>query len=101
MDKVYGYTTCYSKLAISVSLSIHFIATILSAIAIFNTTHFGNNFLTIMKKYHYEQNAKSMVDNIQWALQCCGSNNYKDWFEFDWMGNKIAKSKKYRYTQII
>lgn len=94
MDKVYGYTLCYSKLAIGVSLSIHLTGALLSAMAIFNTANLGNEYLLIMKKYHSEQSAKSMVDNIQWALQCCGSNNYKDWFTFDWAGSKLIASQR-------
>lgn len=96
MDRVYGYTLCYSKLAIGVSLATHLAGTLLSVVGILNAAHIGNEFLQVMKKYDTEQSSKSMVDNIQWALQCCGSKNYNDWFMFDWEGHRSHTKQKYR-----
>lgn len=93
MDKVYGYTLCYSKLAIGVSLCIHLAGALLSAVAIFSTTNLDDQFISVMRKYHNQLSSKSMVDNIQWALQCCGSNNYRDWFLFDWTGSQLRRRR--------
>ncbi|KAI5641102.1 tetraspanin family domain-containing protein [Phthorimaea operculella] len=46
---------------------------------------------------------KRFIDNIQWALKCCGLNSYKDWFtiewydksrDYDWATSQGIRSKK-------
>ncbi|KAJ2950568.1 hypothetical protein O0L34_g8814 [Tuta absoluta] len=37
---------------------------------------------------------KRFIDNIQWALMCCGLHSYKDWFTIDW----YDKSRDYDWS---
>ncbi|XP_020376018.1 RDS/peripherin-like protein xRDS35 [Rhincodon typus] len=32
---------------------------------------------------------KRTIDHIQMEFQCCGNNNYKDWFEVQWISNRF------------
>lgn len=40
--------------------------------------------MKLMHKYHCTPYAKELVDNIQFALQCCGARKYRDWYKLDW-----------------
>uniref|UniRef100_UPI00398F8474 peripherin-2-like n=1 Tax=Pristiophorus japonicus TaxID=55135 RepID=UPI00398F8474 len=31
---------------------------------------------------------KKTIDHIQMEFQCCGNNNYRDWFEVQWISNR-------------
>ncbi|XP_028040708.1 RDS/peripherin-like protein xRDS35 [Bombyx mandarina] len=37
-----------------------------------------------MRNYRRGPRNKHFIDNLQWFLDCCGLNSYKDWFSLDW-----------------
>lgn len=84
MDRIYGYSLCYQKLVISVALVLHIAAAFLSVFTIYYRDNIDEDFLGAMKKYRIDPTSKAIVDNVQYALQCCGANNYKNWFDIEW-----------------
>lgn len=90
MDRIYGYTLCYQRLAISVSGTLHLIAVTLTVSALAISTNLRKDFKILMMNYHTKTSSKSLVDNIQFVLQCCGGHNYEDWFAIDWVGYDLG-----------
>lgn len=84
MDRIYGYSLCYQKLVVSVALVLHLAAAFLSVFTIYYRDNIDEDFFDAMKKYSTNPTSKAVVDNVQYALQCCGVHSYKDWFETDW-----------------
>lgn len=90
MDRIYGYTMCYQRLAVCVSGGVHFCALLLSIIALAVSTNLGTEFYKLVKDYHTKQSTKSLVDNVQYILQCCGAYSYEDWFKFNWRNSPLV-----------
>lgn len=98
MSRIYGYTIWYQRMAIGVCGSLHFTATIMALTAMSSGLDFKKEFKTLISEYHSKVHSKSLVDNIQWNLQCCGACKYSDWFTVDWeglnFGNTLVKNTK-------
>ncbi|KAI4471098.1 tetraspanin family [Holotrichia oblita] len=80
----YGYTKWYQVIAIIVCASLHVVADIIALISVLVPRQWNDEFLNKMREYKVKKSSKSVVDNIQWALQCCGSVSYKDWYTVKW-----------------
>lgn len=91
MDRIYGYSLCYQKLVVSVALFLHLAAALLSIFTIYYRDNIDEDLFDAIKKYSTNPNSKAVVDNVQYALQCCGAHSYKDWFEIEWK-NAPAKN---------
>lgn len=84
VDRVFGYTVCYQRLAVLVCVALHFSSTIITLIAALTTKCLNKRMFKLMRKYHCQKYAKELVDNIQLSLQCCGARRYRDWYKIDW-----------------
>ncbi|XP_022900284.1 uncharacterized protein [Onthophagus taurus] len=91
----YGYTKWYQVLAICVCAILHFAAAIFTAIGLLVPRKWEEEFFQKMVLYNEKNCAKSLVDNIQWALQCCGAQSYKDWNLVPW--KKISDTRISRH----
>lgn len=98
MERVFGYSLCYIKLAIGVSLIMHCTAAFFTTLAIVTATNMSSEFMRLMRNYHNKQTSKGMVDDIQWTLQCCGSIGYEDWFRLNWAGHQLKMSLHGKYV---
>lgn len=84
MEKTYGYTICYQKLAMSVSLFTHVLVALLAIGGIMRGRNYSTDFLKLMKCYGNKHSSKSLVDEVQIMFQCCGSQGFNDWFLVHW-----------------
>ncbi|KAL1494576.1 hypothetical protein ABEB36_010152 [Hypothenemus hampei] len=46
-----------------------------------------------MKTYLSDLESKELVDKIQYQLECCGFNSYKDWYNIEWLNSNIVNIK--------
>lgn len=92
MGVIYGYSISYQKLALGISIAVHAIATLLPIIFLILSSHsaIAKHFLKAMSNYR-TQPTKAAIDNVQWALQCCGSGSYSDWFRHEWRPPEMKK----------
>ncbi|KAF5294932.1 hypothetical protein FQR65_LT10644 [Abscondita terminalis] len=79
MDRIYGYTLCYQRLTVSIAAMLHCIAILLAFYALLQTVKLGSTFKKLMKTYEIKTSSKVLVDNIQFAFDCCGGYSYADW----------------------
>lgn len=84
MEKVYGYTICYQKLAMTVSLLTHVLVALLAIGGVMGGRKYSTDFLKLMKCYSNKQSSKALVDEVQLMFQCCGSEGFNDWFRVHW-----------------
>lgn len=84
MEKIFGYTVCYQKLAMSVSLLTHILAVFLAVGGILAGKNFSTDFLKLMKNYNNKHSSKLLVDEIQLLFECCGSLRFDDWYSIQW-----------------
>ena len=68
----------------------------MAVIALMCSNNLDEKFYDLMEMYNQKQVSKSMVDNVQWALQCCGAYGYMDWFKVDWCESNIENMKSNR-----
>ncbi|XP_018336093.1 CD151 antigen-like [Agrilus planipennis] len=84
MSKIYGYTFCFQRLAMIVCGTLHLSATLVAIIMVVlilkHRSNIGNDFVKLMKSYHEKLFSKVLVDNVQFALQCCGATSSRDWY---------------------
>uniref|UniRef100_A0AAR5PPU1 Tetraspanin n=2 Tax=Dendroctonus ponderosae TaxID=77166 RepID=A0AAR5PPU1_DENPD len=46
-----------------------------------------------MKTYLSDFESKETIDRIQYELECCGFESYKDWYEVEWIDGTIINAK--------
>lgn len=46
-----------------------------------------------MKTYLTDLESKESIDKIQYDLECCGFESYKDWHDIEWMDDSIINTK--------
>ncbi|CAG9763271.1 unnamed protein product [Ceutorhynchus assimilis] len=46
-----------------------------------------------MESYLSDSESKETIDKIQYNLECCGYESYKDWYRIEWMNDKIIENK--------
>ncbi|KAF7285860.1 photoreceptor outer segment membrane glycoprotein 2-like [Rhynchophorus ferrugineus] len=51
-----------------------------------------NSIQSGMKNYLYDMDIKETIDTIQYNLECCGYDSYKDWHQIEWMDKTIINS---------
>lgn len=84
MEMLYGYTVCYQKLTMGLSLLCHVFATIFNFLGILGGKHIDTDFVKLMRNYHSKQTTKVFIDEVQIMFQCCGGNSFKDWYTLEW-----------------
>ncbi|XP_011557611.3 photoreceptor outer segment membrane glycoprotein 2 isoform X1 [Plutella xylostella] len=66
-------------------VSVNAVGAILCIIRIRHCKTFVSNLITTsLKEYRNVPTLKRFMDNVQWAMKCCGANSYKDWFKYNW-----------------
>ncbi|GJQ70806.1 hypothetical protein Trydic_g734 [Trypoxylus dichotomus] len=88
----YGYTRWYQIIGIVVCATLHIIADVIALTSVLLPRQWDEEFLNKMKEYKVKRSSKSVIDNIQWALQCCGSLSYKDWHIVEWTKISVRRS---------
>lgn len=48
-----------------------------------------------MESYQNDIESKILVDEVQINFQCCGNQDYSDWFKVDWTGSAVVMGKEY------
>lgn len=91
MEKMYRYSVCYQKLAISASLKSHILVIVLVILGIVGGKNYNTDFLQLMKNYDSKQLSKTLVDDVQLMFQCCGSENFNDWSKLNESNHKRIK----------
>ncbi|XP_002120275.2 tetraspanin-7 [Ciona intestinalis] len=82
----------------AVCLGVVFLAEVVGALAVIISRNKINNgfeagMQNAMKKYKTDEAYKTAVDNAQKTLQCCGSNNYTDYYTLPgWNPNTVPMS---------
>lgn len=62
----------------------------------FSLGKFLHDFLNnILSKYEDDKDIQKLIDRVQRKYDCCGSNNYKDWFNSEWNVQRQNKSVHY------
>lgn len=46
-----------------------------------------------MKTYLSNTESKEIIDRIQYELECCGFESYKDWQDMEWLDSNIVNTK--------
>lgn len=87
--KTMSFTIWYKRLAICTCTILQSVSFSLALVNLFAAKSCKDTFMKIMHDYGNKQSAKSIVDNVQWFIQCCGAAGYKDWYEINW-GNFIV-----------
>ncbi|XP_041354561.1 peripherin-2-like [Gigantopelta aegis] len=55
---------------------------------------YGKGILNALKKYKKHKTIKYEVDMLQIVFDCCGSNDYRDWFGINWIDHNYIVNKK-------
>lgn len=84
MEKLYGYTVSYQKMAMTVSLVTHVLVALLAIGGVMKGRNYSTDFLKLMRSYSDKQSSRSLVDEVQLMFQCCGSAGFNDWFRLHW-----------------
>lgn len=77
----------------AVSAAVVFGAVLITALACFIdiailSSALGEGLLAGMKKYKNDPDVKPEIDDLQMTYECCGSKNYKDWYNVSWVASK-------------
>lgn len=83
MERIFGYTLCYLQLVVVVSLVTNVTGSVLAVKGVYCTRFFEEKLYRLVGEYGSKLSSKELLDNLQFGLQCCGSYDYKDWFESD------------------
>ncbi|XP_065172811.1 uncharacterized protein, partial [Atheta coriaria] len=76
--KTMSFTIWYKRLAICTCTILQSVSFSLALVNLFAAKSCKDTFMKIMHDYGNKQSAKSIVDNVQWFIQCCGAAGYKD-----------------------
>ncbi|XP_030763899.1 photoreceptor outer segment membrane glycoprotein 2 isoform X2 [Sitophilus oryzae] len=52
-----------------------------------------NSIQSGMKSYLTDLDSKETIDTIQYRLECCGDESYKDWQSIEWMDDTMINTK--------
>ncbi|XP_015181694.1 PREDICTED: uncharacterized protein LOC107069161, partial [Polistes dominula] len=50
-----------------------------------------DNLIEAMNNYAYDDRVRSYVDAVQMEFQCCGSEDYRDWFHVSWWAKRSTE----------
>ncbi|XP_050310113.1 photoreceptor outer segment membrane glycoprotein 2 [Anthonomus grandis grandis] len=53
-----------------------------------------------MKNYLTDTEAKELIDKIQYEMQCCGYDTYKDWYDVEWLNDKVINVSSSRIEEL-